>query len=283
MFGPNKALSNQLAHQLPEGLLVDTPWLKRHGYSRQLVNYYVHAGLLDQLARGVYARQRGTLKWEQVVISLQAVLLDTPLVVGGRSALEQQGYAHYLPQATQTVHLYGPKPPPAWLQRLPAEPRFIFHNAKPLFSGSAALADDDDLRRDLTGRVARQDESPHPSLVLRSWGQWDWPLVLSSPERAILELLDELPAGESFHQVDVLFEGLTGLSPRRLGQLLVDCRSIKVKRLFFFFANRHSHAWLKRLDRRKVDLGTGKRLLVKGGKLDPATQITVPEDLHAVR
>lgn len=283
MFGPNKTLSNQLAHQLPEGLLVDAPWLKRHGYSRQLVNYYVHTGVLDQLARGVYARKRGTLKWEQIVISLQAILLDAPLVVGGRSALEQQGYAHYLPQTTQTVHLYGPKPLPAWLRRLPAEIHFAFHNVRTLFSGSAALADGLDLRRDLTGQVVQQEESPHPSLVLRPWGQWDWPLILSSPERAILELLDELPARESFHQADVLFEGLTGLSPRRLDQLLANCTSIKVKRLFFFFANRHSHAWLKRIDHRKIDLGTGKRLLVKGGKLDPATQITVPEDLHGVR
>ena len=39
------------------------------------------------------------------------------------------------------------------------------------------------------------------------WGQWDWPLTVSAPERAVLELLDELPDRESLHQVDVLFEG----------------------------------------------------------------------------
>lgn len=85
------------------------------------------------------------------------------------------------------------------------------------------------------------------------------------------------------HQVDQRFEGLTNLSPRRLTMLPTDCRSVKVKRLFFFFAARHGHAWLKRTDRSKVDLGSGKRMLVKGGRLDPATQITVPEDFNGVR
>ena len=69
----------------------------------------------------------------------------------------------------------------------------------------------------------------------------------------------------------------------RLQKLLADCRSVKVKRLFFFFADRHQHAWLERLDKDAIDLGEGKRMLVKGGKLNKPYQITVPEDLDAVR
>lgn len=99
----------------------------------------------------------------------------------------------------------------------------------------------------------------------------------------MLELLDELPDRESFHQVDKLMEGLTNLSPRKLQKLLTDCRNVKVKRLFFFFADRHRHAWLKRLKKEEIYLGKGKRMLVKGGKLDAKYQITVPEDLNGVR
>jgi hypothetical protein len=80
-----------------------------------------------------------------------------------------------------------------------------------------------------------------------------------------------------------LMEGLTNLSPRRLQELLADCRSVKVKRLFFFFADRHKHAWLKRLRKEQIDLGKGKRMLVKGGRLDHTYQITVPDDLDGVR
>jgi hypothetical protein len=77
----------------------------------------------------------------------------------------------------------------------------------------------------------------------------------------------------------MLMEGLSDLRPKQLQVLLGNCRSIKVKRLFFFFADRHQHAWLDKLDKGAVDLGKGKRALVKGGKLDPTYQITVPADL----
>ena len=115
------------------------------------------------------------------------------------------------------------------------------------------------------------------------WGQWDWPLVISTPERAILELIDELPNRETFHLVDVMMEGLVNISPRRMQQLLEEATSIKVKRLFFFFADRHHHRWLGHIMRDNIDLGKGKRMLVKGGKLDPKYQITVPGDLNAVQ
>jgi hypothetical protein len=104
---------------------------------------------------------------------------------------------------------------------------------------------------------------------------------MSSPERATLELLDEVPQRETFHQADVLMEGLRNLSPRRLQTLLVACRSVKVKRLFLWFAERHQHAWLKKLDRKEIDLGHGKRMLVRGGKLDATFNITVPESIDA--
>ena len=74
---------------------------------------------------------------------------------------------------------------------------------------------------------------------------------------------------------------LRNLSPRRLHRLLLACRSVKVKRLFLWFAERHQHGWLKKLDRNDVDLGRGKRMLVKGGKLDPKFHITVPESIDA--
>jgi len=95
----------------------------------------------------------------------------------------------------------------------------------------------------------------------------------------VLELLDGLPEHESFEQADKLVEGLANLSPQRVQKLLAACRSVKVKRLFLFFADRHHHAWAKRVRKENIDLGNGKRMLVKGGKLDPTYQITVPEDL----
>ncbi|WP_262423155.1 type IV toxin-antitoxin system AbiEi family antitoxin domain-containing protein [Brevundimonas denitrificans] len=111
---------------------------------------------------------------------------------------------------------------------------------------------------------------------------WRWPLTASSPERAILEALDELPGRESFHTLDMLFEGLDGLRPGRVSELLDQCRSVKAKRLFFLFAERHDHAWLKHVDRDAVDLGSGPRAIVEGGKLHSGLQLVVPAE-YAVR
>jgi len=264
-----------LERELPEGLLVDAAWLRQQHYSRQLWNHYVGTGLLEQLAPRVFRRPRGSLTWQHIVISLQT-LLRQPLVLGGRTALELQGYAHYLARATKEVHLYGPKRPPTWLKVLNVGARFIYHNDHKLFRKEVVIPD-------LPGFDWKPEQQTVPeSLVVQTWGQWDWPLTLSSPERAILELLDELPKRESFHQADMLIEGLTTLSPRRLQKLLEDCRSVKVKRLFFYFAERHQHAWLKKLEKKSIDLGEGKRMLVKGGKLDKTYQITVPGDFNAV-
>lgn len=258
---------NQLERLLPEGLLVDAAWLSAHGYSTSLRSQYVSSGWLEQPTRQVYRRTRGSLSWQQVVVSLQT-LLEKQLIVGGRTALELLGFAHYLAHQTTEVHLYGPTRPPAWLGKLPLTERFVYHNSERLFQkGDSQLP-------------TTPGETVPADLLTQPWGQWEWNLILSSPERALLELLAELPEHESFEQVDKLVEGLANLSPRRLEQLLAACRSVKVKRLFFFFADRHNHAWLKRIDKNTIDLGKGKRMLVRGGKLNSAYQITVPEQLN---
>jgi hypothetical protein len=272
---------NWLERTLPEGLVLDASWLTRHGYSTSLRSQYVAAGRLEQPARGVYRRPRGSLTWQQVVISLQTIL-EQSLVVGGRTALELQGYAHYLPSRTKEVHLYGPKRPPGWLEHLRLGERFVYHNDQKLFRTEASMRDFKSIGWTADEEKIGRPQGLHESLVVQPWGHWDWPLTLSSPERAILELLDELPNHETFHQADMLMEGMATLSPRRLQRLLEDCRSVKVKRLFLFFADRHSHAWVKRLDRDAISLGTGKRMLVKGGKLNKTYQITVPEEMDAV-
>ena len=278
------ALLNQLASKLPEGLLVDAAWLKAQGYSPQLQHQYAHAGWLEQPTRSVFRRPRGALSWQQVVISLQTILDYSPLIVGGRTSLELQGYAHYLKQAMTAVHLYGPKAPPGWVQKLPLSVQFIYHNDRRLFRNDLVAKGTNSVKWNIdTGEAVDLSELKGSDTTRLSWGQWDWPLTLSSAERATLELLDEIPNQETFEQVDALFSGLSNLRPSRLQKLLIDCSSVKVKRLFFFFADRHQHAWLKHLDKKRVDLGSGKRMLVKGGILDRTYHITVPGDLNGVR
>jgi hypothetical protein len=282
MATQNEGKLNRLERLLSDGLLVDAAWLSKQGYSTSLRSQYVTSGWLDHPAREVYQRKAGALNWQQAVVSLQAVL-GQDLVVGGRTALELQGFAHYLSHETKEVHLYGPKRPPAWLNKLPLGVRFFYHNSQPLFhSARAPRARENQELSPHVSSFSNTDSLPS-DLVVQPWGSAGRQLTLSSPERAVLELLDELPNHESFHQVDKLMEGLANLSPRRLEKLLLDCRSIKVKRLFFFFADRHKHAWLSRVNKGAIDLGKGKRMLVRGGKLDTTYHITVPGDLDGVQ
>ena len=125
----------------------------------------------------------------------------------------------------------------------------------------------------------RSGEAAGSTKDAESTSPWEWSLTMSVPERAILEMMDELPQHESFHQVDVVMEGLANLRPGLVGKLLQECRSIKVKRLFLWYADRHGHAWLKHLDQSSVDLGKGKRQLVPQGHFDSRYQITLPTEL----
>jgi Transcriptional regulator, AbiEi antitoxin, Type IV TA system/Transcriptional regulator, AbiEi antitoxin N-terminal domain len=272
---------NRLQRSLPEGLIADAAWLEKNGYSRALRNKYVGRGWLDQVARSVYRRpapalqgaaRQESLRWQSVVVSLQT-LLGRPYTVGGRTALELQGLAHYLPVGHHEIHLYGTRKPPGWIFSLKLDARFVFHNSDRLFTSK--------VNRPHSAKEENENDLSQSTYVRQPWGQWEWLLIMSSPERAILELLNEVPHRETFHQADVLMEGLRNLSPRRLQTLLVACSSVKVKRLFLWFAERHQHAWLKKLDRSNIDIGKGKRMLVRGGRLDPKLNITIPESLDA--
>jgi hypothetical protein len=252
----NTSKLNSLQRDLPEGLLAPSSWLKKKGYSDQLLKKYKENHWLESPARGVYRRPGPTLKWQHVVASL-AKVLDPPPHVGGISALELRGYGHFLKSAgSAEIHLYSHERLPAWLAKLPLKETFVEH-------------------RDSLFSPLKQ------SLIEEAWGPWDWDIVYSTPERAILEVLDEVPHRESIEHAASLVEGLADLSSRRVLGLLGACRSKKVKRLFLALASRQQHQWVPRVveaaERGEIDIGTGKRVLAPGGKLDSKYLITLPD------
>jgi len=267
---------NHLLLSLPEGFLADSAWLQAQGLTRSSIRDYVDRGWLERIAPRVYRRpsqtNRASLRWDVVVLSLQKVM-HKPLHVGGRTAVELSGYAHYL-EAGQTsqVYLYG-SGLPSWLAKLPISAHFE-NRSSGLFANpnTGVEARRYDLRSGEAFGVSKDAESMSP---------WEWSLTMSAPERAILEMMDELPHHESFHQVDVVMEGLANLRPQLLGKLLQECTSVKVKRLFLWYADRHGHAWFKHVDLSSVDLGRGKRQLVPQGHFDPRYQITLPTELFS--
>lgn len=57
---------NQLQHVLPEGLPVDSNWLQKRGYSRQLIAKYLQHGWLASPVRSVYWRDSTTFDQKEL-------------------------------------------------------------------------------------------------------------------------------------------------------------------------------------------------------------------------
>ena len=251
--------------KVPPGFLVDSRWLKAHGIESKSIHRYVSRGWLERVIRGVYRRPlpesvdfASEVSWESVLLSLQQILAHD-VHLGGESALELAGYSHYLRLGgPQNVHFYGDVP--AWLKRLPTKTKIVVHRRSLFDNDPIGIGDSDRDAQESRGAV----------------NIWRWPIRASSPERAILEALNELRSEAGFDNLDKIFESLTMLRPKLLMTLLTVCRSVKVRRLFFVFADRHQHAWRKHLAASAIDFGTGPRALVDGGKIDPVYRIYVP-------
>jgi hypothetical protein len=76
-----------------------------------------------------------------------------------------------------------------------------------------------------------------------------------------------------------IMENLVTLRPKVVQNLLEMCRSVKVKRLFLFLAQKADLPWFTKLNTANLDLGKGKRMIVKDGALDKTYEITVPREL----
>ena len=243
----------QLYQLLPEGVVAPSVWFAANGYSSQLIYKYVKNGWLSKLGNGAYLRPASILNWQGAVLGLQK-LAELPFHVGGLSALNLLGYAHYLPIGGETtIALYGEKKPPAWISQIKSL-SFTFYK-KPLFGDLGLKKQSTSIR--------------------------DWQMTISSPERAILELLYQVgDNGVDFKFVAEIFEGLTTLSPRVLNELLLNCNSRKMKRLFLFFANYYNFPWAKHINK-ELDLGAGKLQVVKDGNYNKTYMITVPKEFNA--
>lgn len=251
---PKPGQTSSLAGTLPEGQLVDRTWLKARGFDRPRVDYFMRTGALEAVARGIYRRPGPPLKWQHVVYSLQELGHDVH--VGGRSALELQGLAHYVAMQTRArIDLYSPAKLPSWLAKLEFPYQFVEH------------------------RLKLVEQVPEVGLTTVPFGHWDWPIRYATWELAFLELFAEVDSPGDFDYADKLCEGASVMRPWLIQKLLEACSNVKAKRLFLWFARRHNHPWFAKLDTRAVDLGRGKRMIVQGGALDSQYLITVPREM----
>lgn len=250
--------ADHLMTLVPHGLVAEKAWLLDRGVSRHKLDNQVKRGRLVPAVRGVLSRPDARLTWQGVVCSLQR--MGYRLWPGGLTALRLHGLAHYAALGdAKRVDLYGPDPLPMWTRRVLSGVRFT-------------------RRR---GLVLATEDRWTVELPL---GPEERPMSIATPERAWFEVLLDVPNRVSFEHADQLMQGLGNLSPSRLNGLLEECTSVKVRRLFLWFAERHGHGWRRRLDTERFTmdsgrLGSGKRQLAADGTLEPHYLITVPRSM----
>lgn len=219
---------NQLLAKLPPGTPVTSEDLAVLGVSADLAVHYVRAGWLTRLARGVFTRPSDTLELNP---SLQLLERKLPgLHVGGKSALAWHGIRHYVAHQ-DTLHLYGwvaAKLPSWFAERFPCE-----YHRKRLFTEQA----------DTPLHASRFEARPASPLV-------------SSPERALLELLSEVGVRQPLTEARELTEGSQTLRPNVLVELLKKCKSVKTVRLCLQLGRELSMPWASRLDPKELPTGS---------------------------
>ena len=244
---------NQLIQQWPKGTIKTVKDLADLGYSPQILKTYTTYKWLSLIGRGAYKLFNDEVDWSGGLYCLQSKKGNT-IHVGGKSALEYKGYAHYIPQQKAKVELFGnvrstlPRwfTQQGWIKNISYFKTDIFK-----YSGLAAYT------------------STNISNVK---------IEVSSPELAVLEMLFLVPKVHSFEEADLIMESLTTLRGELLQTLLETCNSVKVKRIFLYLSEKHKHAWLHDFDQTKINLGSGKREIVKNGRLDKKYNITVPRE-----
>ncbi len=209
--------------------------LAKVGVSADLAVHYVNAGWLDRLARGVYLRAGDTLDLHAALAVLEQQVPG--LHVGGATALDWSGVRHYVAQQPVT-ELYGCATAklPAWFtERFPAT-----YRRKRLFSETP----DEPLG------VVRWERGPHHPRV-------------STPERALLELLSEVGLRETLAGAKELVESLYTLRREELAELLRRCTSVKVVRLCLMLGRELQLPWAKELDSAQLPTGSARRWVAR--------------------
>jgi hypothetical protein len=201
---------------------------------------------------GAFSLPGDELSWIGAIRAMQEEL-HLPIHVGARTALELQGAAHNVVQIARpiiTVIASKKFNAPSWV-------RSNDWQAKLSFKQSSLIEGEQSLTSFSSNRLK---------------------IKISTREQAILELIDALDLSQNFETAENYLLPLMTLRPAHVQELLSRCTSIKVKRVFLFLAEKMNMPFFAKLALDAIDLGSGKRVVVKGGKFDTKYKITVPRD-----
>ena len=227
----------------PPNAILTTYALKAKGFSDQLIQKYCHSGWLRRIGPGAFVRQNDWAIWQGGLYAIQHDLKKN-IHIGGLTALEFRGLAHYLGSSPEKIiYLYNTSSSktklPGWFVDYFGQKTIFNYKQRHLFNEEIGLKT----------QVVEGLE-----------------IILSEPERAILELLYLVPEVISVEHAGNLVENLQTIRPKMMQQLLEGCRHILIKRLFLCLADLCQLPILKHLQINKIMLGSGDRTVNPGGR-----------------
>ena len=252
MTTQNKTKLRKLFNVLNQGNVITVALLDDLGISNNLRKYYLESGWLEPLGRGAYKKPDDNIEWQGAVYAIQKQM-DIHVHIGGLSALSLQGYSHYLRLSQETLQLFSPQKNklPKWFIDYHWEVK-LFHKQSSFLPNNIGLKEIDIKQIFVT---------------------------TSTPERAILECIYLAPLITDFIECYHLLEGLVNLKPKLITELLINCNSVKVKRVFLYMAEKANHQWFQFIQTNNIDLGKGKRMITKEGIYIAKYLISIPKEL----
>ena len=211
---------NSLYAHIAAGTPLSSEDLTALGVSSDLTIYYVRAGRLRRLARGVYCLPDDSPALRPSITLLQRNFEG--LHVSGESALEWHGM-HRQVSRQPLLHLRGWQAGhlPVWFtDRFPAE----YHRNR-LF-----------------------EERPDAPLHVEPFEGGQAAPLISMPERALLEVLSEVGLRQSLQDARELVQRSSSLRGDILLDLLKHCASIKTVRLCLQLGHEFQQPWVNELD-----------------------------------
>lgn len=227
-------------------------WLEELGISRDLQKHYRNSGWLEAIGRGAFKRPGENVQWQGALYALQYQAM-LKVHVGAIMALSMHGLSHYFRLNEEKIFLFSPRKTnlPKWF-----------------------------LKYDWGNPISQHQTTFLPiGLGIVEYEEKNFRIQVSSPERAMLESLYLAPNTLDLVECFYIMDGLVNLQPKLVQELLQNCNSIQVKRLFLYLAEKANINWLQFIDRSVVDLGNGNRRITAGGAYISKYQISIPKEL----
>ena len=248
---PDSKIKKLLDLHVPDTVLLAS-WLESKGFSYNLQQRYKKSGWLEPLGVGAFKRPNETIGWQGGVYSLQEQA-KFPVHVGGLTALSLLGASHYIRTGKETINLFTSQNInlPVWFRKYDWGVK-IDHKRTSFLPEDLAMVKHDIMK---------------------------YSFRISSTERAFFECLYLAPDKMDMLETYQIMSGLVTLRPRLVQQLLEQCHSVKVKRLFLYMAEKANHQWFAYLKTNSVELGYGDRSIVKNGVYNRKYKITIPKEI----